>query len=113
MDLKSRVMAQAVSRRALSAEAQVCAGSVHVGSMVDKVTLEQAFLRVLWFPYQHKSTMTLHTHNMRDKKHNNNHHTSAYARHYLHDSVITQYYQQTDATVTNSPTSIPLPSNLP
>ena len=42
-------MAQAVSRRPLTADARVSAGSVRVGFMVDKVALGQVSLRVLRF----------------------------------------------------------------
>ena len=42
-------MAQAVSRRPPTAEAGVDPGSVHVGFVVDKVTLGQVFTRVLRF----------------------------------------------------------------
>jgi hypothetical protein len=42
-------MAQAVSRRPLNAETRVHPGSVHVGFVVDKVTLGQVFLRALRF----------------------------------------------------------------
>jgi hypothetical protein len=45
-----RAMAQAVSRRPLTAQARVRSrGSVHVGFVVDKVTLGQVSPRVLWF----------------------------------------------------------------
>jgi hypothetical protein len=40
-------MAQVVSRRPLTAEARIVSGSIHVGFVVDKVTLGQVFLRVL------------------------------------------------------------------
>jgi hypothetical protein len=40
-------MAQAVSRRPLTAEARFDFGSVHVGFVVDKVALGQVFPRVL------------------------------------------------------------------
>jgi hypothetical protein len=42
-------MAQVVCRRFLTAEARVRAGSIHVGFVVDKVTLGQVFLRVFRF----------------------------------------------------------------
>jgi hypothetical protein len=42
-------MAQAVSRRPLTAEARVDPGSVPVGFVVDKVALGQVFPRVLLF----------------------------------------------------------------
>jgi hypothetical protein len=42
-----RTMAQAVSRRTLSAEARVRARSAHVGFAVNKVALGQVFLQVL------------------------------------------------------------------
>jgi hypothetical protein len=42
-------MAQVVSRRPLTAEARVRAGSIHVGFVVDKVALGQVFLRFLRF----------------------------------------------------------------
>jgi hypothetical protein len=42
-------MAQAVSRRHLTAEARVDPASVRVGFVVDKVALGQVFLRVLRF----------------------------------------------------------------
>jgi hypothetical protein len=44
-----RAMAQAVSRRPLTAEALVRGWSIHVGFVVDKVALGQFFLRVLRF----------------------------------------------------------------
>jgi hypothetical protein len=42
-------MDQVVSQRPLTAEAQVHAGSIHVGFVVDKVALGYVFLRVLRF----------------------------------------------------------------
>jgi hypothetical protein len=53
-----RAMAQAVSRRPLTAEVRVHPRSVHVGFMVDKVALGQVFPRVLRFspPCQFNST---------------------------------------------------------
>jgi hypothetical protein len=44
-----RAMVQVVSRRPLTAEAQVRAWSIHVGFVVDKMALGQVFLRVLRF----------------------------------------------------------------
>jgi hypothetical protein len=46
---KGCAMAQAVSWRPLTVEAQVHAQVVHVEFVVDKVALGQVFLRVLWF----------------------------------------------------------------
>jgi hypothetical protein len=48
--LVGRAMTQAVSHRPLTAEAGFDPGSVHVGFVVDKVALVQAFPRVLRFP---------------------------------------------------------------
>jgi hypothetical protein len=45
-----RAMAQEVSRRRLTAEARVQSLSVHVGFVVNKVTLGQGFPLVLRFP---------------------------------------------------------------
>jgi hypothetical protein len=42
-------MAQSVSRWPLTAEDGLTPGSIHVEFMVDKMALEQAFVRVLWF----------------------------------------------------------------
>jgi hypothetical protein len=50
-------MAQAVSRRPLTAAAQVRVQVNPVGFVVDKVALGQVFLRVLWFSHQYHSTM--------------------------------------------------------
>jgi hypothetical protein len=51
-------MAQAVSRRPLTAATRVRAQINPVGFVVDKVTLGQDFLRVLWFfPCQYQSTV--------------------------------------------------------
>jgi hypothetical protein len=44
-----RTMAQAVSRRPLTAEARFDPGSVHVRFVVDKVALGQVFLEVVGF----------------------------------------------------------------
>ena len=44
-----RAMAQAVSRRPLTAEARVRSRSDHVGFVVEKVALGQVLLRVLRF----------------------------------------------------------------
>jgi hypothetical protein len=59
-----RAMAQVVSRRPLTAETRVRAGSIHVGFVVDKVALGQVFLRVLrFFPvisFHHRSTKSYH-----------------------------------------------------
>jgi hypothetical protein len=55
-------MAQAVSRRPLTAEARVCPGSIDVGFVVDKLALGQIFLQVLRFPCQYHSTVALQTH---------------------------------------------------
>jgi hypothetical protein len=47
----SRAMAQAVSRRPLTTEAQGSVpGQVHVRFVVDKLALGQVFLRVVGFP---------------------------------------------------------------
>jgi hypothetical protein len=48
--LMGRAMAQAVSRRPLTAEPRVRDRPVHVGFMVDRVALGQVCLRVLGFP---------------------------------------------------------------
>jgi hypothetical protein len=48
--LMGRAMAQAVSRRPLTAEPRVRDRSVHVGFMVDRVAVGQVCLRVLRFP---------------------------------------------------------------
>jgi hypothetical protein len=47
INYEDRAMAQVVSRRPLSAEARVCAWSVHVECMVDKVAMGNTFLHVL------------------------------------------------------------------
>jgi hypothetical protein len=48
---RGRAMAQAVSRRPLTAEARGSVpGQVHVRFVVDKVALEQVFIRVVSFP---------------------------------------------------------------
>jgi hypothetical protein len=44
-----RAMAQAVSRRPLTAESRVAPGLIRVGFVVEKVALGQVFLRVLRF----------------------------------------------------------------
>jgi hypothetical protein len=46
---QGRAMAQVVSRRPLTAKARVRARINHVGFVVDKMELEQVFLRVLRF----------------------------------------------------------------
>jgi hypothetical protein len=58
------VMAQAVSRRPLTAEAWVRAwfASDHVGFAMNKVALGQGFFRVLRFYRRYYSTVALHTH---------------------------------------------------
>jgi hypothetical protein len=53
-------MAQVVSCQPVTAEAQVRAGLVHVGFMVDKVALEH--ISLLSFCCQYHSTFVLHTH---------------------------------------------------
>jgi hypothetical protein len=56
-------MAQAVSRRSVTAEARIRARSLYVGFVVDKVALGQALLRViLSFPCPCHFTVALHTH---------------------------------------------------
>jgi hypothetical protein len=56
-------MAQVVSRRPVTAEARVRAGSIHVGFVVDKMALGQVFLRVrLFSPSIYHSTVALQTH---------------------------------------------------
>jgi hypothetical protein len=61
--LDGRAMAQAVSRRPLTASPGFTPGTIHVGFVVDKVALGQFFLRLLRvFPCQYHSTVVLHTH---------------------------------------------------
>jgi hypothetical protein len=56
-------MAQAVSHRPFTAKAQIRARSVHVGFVVNKVTLEQVFVpSPSVFFCQYHSIATLHTH---------------------------------------------------
>jgi hypothetical protein len=55
-------MAQAVSRWPLTAEARFASVPVHVGIMVDKVALGQAFLRDLRFSPVNIIPPLLHTH---------------------------------------------------
>jgi hypothetical protein len=50
MLIQGRAMAQGVSRRSLTTEAQVRARLVNLGFVVGKVVLEQSFIRVLRFP---------------------------------------------------------------
>jgi hypothetical protein len=54
---QGQAMAQAVSRRPLTAVAWVCAQVNPVGFVVDKVALGQVFLRVLQFSHQYHFTM--------------------------------------------------------
>jgi hypothetical protein len=55
-------MAQAVSPWPLTSEAWFAPGSIHVGFVVDNVTLGQAFLRVLRFPPANIIPPLLHIH---------------------------------------------------
>jgi hypothetical protein len=70
-------MAQAVSRRPLTAEARFDPGSVHVGFMVDKVALGQVFLWVLRFSSVNFIPPVLYYKENEKKKTNHLHHTVA------------------------------------
>jgi hypothetical protein len=60
--MTGRTIFQAVSHLPLKAISLIRAWSVHVEFEVDEVALGQVYLRVLLFPCQYHSTITLHAH---------------------------------------------------